>query len=125
VAARLQPLIPRRDDRITKRLPLPYISRYFGVPVKYLRKVQLGFKPAYRKPRPPLDIRTLKAMPEFQQAYLDRVSHLAVRQRAQMLNEAYPDAPFWNGYYVKLAYRRLGIKFKKVLISRIFARLPE
>jgi len=125
MAARLQPLIPGPEDRISKRLPLPYISKRFGVPVKYLRKVKLGFKPANRKRRPPLDIKTLRSMPEFQQAYLDRVAHLGVRQRALLLNEAYPEAPYWNGYYLMMAFRRLGIKYKKVRISRIIGREPH
>ena len=65
------------------------------------------------------------AMPEFQQEYLNTHSHLGLLQRCSLLNQAHPESPPWTAYYLRTAYRRLGIKFKAVRIDRTKRRTDQ
>jgi hypothetical protein len=71
-----------------------------------------------------MNIDVLQAMPEFQQEYLNAHSYLGLQQRVTLMNQQNPESPPWTVFYLRAAYRRLGIKYKMVGINRC-GRRPD
>jgi hypothetical protein len=71
-----------------------------------------------------MDLDVLTAMPEFQQEYLNAHASLGLQQRVTMMNQLRAESPPWTVFYLRSAYRRLGIKYKMVGINRC-GRRPD
>jgi hypothetical protein len=114
----MQPLLRPHGDYLSYKLPYKYLSKISGVPARMLARHRPGQPPIQARSKPNLDSEVIAAMPEFQQGYLNLHAHTSLPQRAALLTQAYPMSPPWTTYFLRTAYRRLGIQYKSVNIHR-------
>ena len=115
------------DSASASYIPLRHLARLVDVPVERLRRFQLAVRRGSTGPKSPQaeHARTcVRAHFTLEQADLRRQSYMTLLQRVRMLQKG-GQHPHCNARCLRLAYKRLGVKLKRVVVRRGFRRADD